>query len=132
MPASQHGKARKIIHIDADSFYASVEIREKPQLRNKPVAVGGSPDGRGVIATCNYIARRFGVRSAMPSGRAKQLCPDLVFIKPNFALYRDVSAKMRAIMSRYTDQIEPLSLDEAYLDVTDSEYFQGSATRIAE
>ena len=123
---------RKIIHIDADSFYASVEMREHPELKDLPVAVGGRPGSRGVIATCNYMARQFGVRSAMPSSQAQKLCPQLVFLPPNFDLYRDVSTRMRAIMQRYTDLIEPLSLDEAYLDVSDSEHFSGSATRIAE
>ena len=123
---------RKIIHIDADSFYASVEIRENPTLSDKPVAVGGRPGSRGVIATCNYLAREFGVRSAMSSLTASKLCPDLIFLRPNFALYKQVSQEIRSIFERYTDQIEPLSLDEAYLDVTDSEHLNGSATRIAQ
>jgi DNA polymerase-4 len=123
---------RKIIHIDADSFYASVEIRENPALATRPVAVGGSPDKRGVIATCNYIARSFGVRSAMSSAKALQLCPDLVFVKPTFELYRTVSRQMQQIFREYTELIEPLSLDEAYLDVSACKQCQGSATRIAE
>ncbi len=123
---------RKIIHIDADSFYASVEMRERPELQGKPIAVGGRPGSRGVIATCNYRAREFGVHSAMPSSQAQKLCPSLVFLPPNFDLYRAVSRRMRAIMARYTDLIEPLSLDEAYLDVSTCEHFSGSATRIAE
>lgn len=123
---------RKIIHLDADAFYASVEMRDNPELRNVPLAVGGSPQGRGVVATCNYLARRFGVRSAMPSSQALRLCPDLQFVKPNFTKYREVSRAMHQVFQRYTDIIEPLSLDEAYLDVSDTKVLQGSATRIAE
>ncbi|WP_020408592.1 DNA polymerase IV [Hahella ganghwensis] len=123
---------RKIIHIDADSFYASVEIRENPSLADKAVAVGGSPNKRGVIATCNYNARKFGVHSAMSSARALQLCPHLIFVKPRFELYRTVSHQIQDIFQEYTDQIEPLSLDEAYLDVTECRQCQGSATLIAE
>ncbi|MDX1452443.1 MAG: DNA polymerase IV [Oleiphilaceae bacterium] len=123
---------RKIIHIDADSFYASVELRERPDLAGQPIAVGGRPNSRGVIATCNYLARQYGVHSAMPSSQAQRLCPDLVFLPPNFELYREVSRQIQAIMQRYTEIIEPLSLDEAYLDVTESRHFDGSATRIAE
>ncbi len=122
---------RKIIHIDADSFYASVEMRENPQLRGKAVAVGGA-SGRGVIATANYEARKFGVRSALPSARARQLCPQLIIIKPRFELYRKVSNQFREIFAEFTDLIEPLSLDEAYLDVSDSPHCEGSATLIAE
>ncbi|WP_087463213.1 DNA polymerase IV [Oleiphilus messinensis] len=123
---------RKIIHIDADSFYASVEIRNQPQLADQPVAIGGSPDKRGVVATCNYVARKFGVHSAMSSARALSLCPDLIFLRPNFPLYKSVSAEMHEIFRRYTDQIQPLSLDEAYLDVSGVTLCQGSATLIAE
>jgi DNA polymerase-4 len=125
-------KQRKIIHIDADAFYASVEVRENPQLAHKPIAVGGEPSRRGVIATCNYIARKHGIHSAMASSHAVRLCPDLIIVPPNFKLYKEISAQIRAIMLRYTDIIEPLSLDEAYLDVTNTEHFNGSATRIAE
>jgi DNA polymerase-4 len=125
-------KQRKIIHIDADAFYADVEVRENPQLALKPIAVGGAPSRRGVIATCNYIARKYGIHSAMASSYAIRLCPDLVIVPPNFKLYKEVSAQIRDIMLRYTDILEPLSLDEAYLDVTDTEHFNGSATRIAE
>jgi DNA polymerase-4 len=121
---------RKIIHIDADSFYASVEMRENPELREQPIAVGGSSD-RGVIATANYEARKYGVRSALPSTRARQLCPQLVILKPRFELYRKVSGQFREVFSDFTDVIEPLSLDEAYLDVSDSPHFDGSATLIA-
>ncbi|MEE4660892.1 MAG: DNA polymerase IV [Halieaceae bacterium] len=122
---------RKIIHIDADAFYASVEMRENPALRDKPIAVGGGGD-RGVIATANYAARQFGVRSALPSARARQLCPRLEIISPRFDLYRRVSGQFREIFADFTDRIEPLSLDEAYLDVSDSEHFGGSATLIAQ
>lgn len=122
---------RKIIHIDADSFYASVETRENPELQGKPLAVGGKADGRGVIATANYAARGYGVRSAMASSRAMSLCPDLLILPPRFELYREVSARFRAIFQDYTDLIEPLSLDEAYLDVTHADQCQGSATLIA-
>ena len=122
---------RKIIHIDADAFYASVEERDNPELKQHPIAVGGNPNGRGVVATCNYIARGFGVRSAMASSKALTLCPSLIFIKPRFAAYREASQKMHAIFHQYTELVEPLSLDEAYLDVTDSPQYQGSATLIA-
>jgi DNA polymerase IV len=123
---------RKIIHIDADSFYASVEVREDPALAGKPLAVGGRANSRGVIATCSYEARKFGVRSAMPSSRALQLCPELIILKPRFELYREVSRQFHLIFREYTDQIEPLSLDEAYLDVSECERCSGSATLIAQ
>ena len=123
---------RKIIHIDADSFYASVEMREDPSLAGKPIAVGGSAQKRGVIATCNYQARKFGVRSAMPSSRAMQLCPQLIILRARFDLYREVSRQFHHIFADYTDKIEPLSLDEAYLDVSECSQFQGSATLIAQ
>lgn len=123
---------RKIIHVDADSFYASVEERDNPALAGLPVVVGGRPDGRGVIATANYVARSYGVRSAMPSAQALRLCPTLTFIKPDMAKYREASQGMHRVFARYTDLIEPLSLDEAYLDVSDTEHHQGSATRIAQ
>ncbi len=122
---------KKIIHIDADCFYAALEMRENPELRDVPVAVGGRPDGRGVVATCNYLARQYGVRSAMASAQARRLCPSLVFIKPNFELYKCVSDELRAIFARYSDLVEPLSLDEAYLDVSDSNECRGSATLMA-
>ena len=121
---------RKIIHIDADSFYASVEMRENPGLRDQPIAVGGA-SGRGVVATANYAARKYGVRSALPTARARQLCPRLVVLKPRFDLYRRVSNQFREIFSDFTELIEPLSLDEAYLDVSNSPHFGGSATLIA-
>lgn len=123
---------RKIIHIDADAFYASVEERDNPELKHHPIAVGGNPNGRGVVATCNYIAREYGVRSAMASSKALTLCPSLIFIKPRFPAYREASRRMHEIFREYTDLIEPLSLDEAYLDVTDSLKHHGSATLIAQ
>lgn len=122
---------RKIIHIDADSFYASVEMRENPDLVGKPIAVGGSSRRRGVIATSNYEARKFGVRSAMPTARAMQLCPQLILVPAQFDLYREVSQQMHEIFRHYTDIIEPLSLDEAFLDVSDCELCEGSATLMA-
>jgi DNA polymerase-4 len=123
---------RKIIHIDMDCFYAAVEMRDRPELRGKPIAVGGSPEGRGVIATASYEARKFGVRSALASATAIRLCPQLIIVRPNFSKYKFESQRVREIFSRYTSIIEPLSLDEAYLDVTDATHFEGSATRIAE
>lgn len=123
---------RKIIHIDMDCFFAAVEMRDNPALRHIPLAIGGSRDRRGVVATCNYEARRFGVRSAMATAYALRLCPTLTVIPGRMAVYQQVSAELRAIFARYTDRIEPLSLDEAYLDVSDSPLHRGSATRIAE
>ncbi len=123
---------RKIIHIDMDAFYASVEQRDNPDYRNKSIVVGGSPEGRGgVVATASYEARKFGIRSAMPSKKAMQLCPDVIFVKPRFDVYKKVSEKIREIFHRYTDLIEPLSLDEAYLDVTADKQQIGSAIEIA-
>lgn len=122
---------RKIIHIDMDAFYASVEQRDAPELRGLPVAVGG--DGpRGVLSTCSYEARKFGCRSAMPAVTAKRLCPQLIFRRPRFAAYTEVSRQIREIFLDYTPHVEPLSLDEAYLDVTEDLRGLGSATRIAE
>jgi len=124
---------RKIIHIDMDAFYASVEQRDNPEYRGKPIAVGGSPEGRGgVVATASYEARKFGVRSAMPSKRARELCPELIFLRPRFDAYKEVSGQIREIFRRYTDLIEPLSLDEAYLDVTVDKQNIGSAIDIAQ
>jgi DNA polymerase-4 len=123
---------RKIIHIDMDAFYASVEQRDFPELRGKPLVVGGPPEARGVVATASYEARKFGIKSAMTSKRAQQLCPYAIFVRPRFAAYKEVSQQVRAIFSRYTDQIEPLSLDEAYLDVTHDKLGIGSAITIAE
>ena len=122
---------RKIIHIDMDAFYAAVEQRDNPDYRNKPIIVGGRPDSRGVVATCSYEARRYGIHSAMPSAQAVRLCPQAIFIKPRFDAYREASEAIRGIFARYCDQVEPLSLDEAYLDVSASELFMGSATLLA-
>lgn len=122
---------RKIIHVDMDAFFASVEQRDNPDLRGKPVAVGGS-SGRGVVAAASYEARKFGVKSAMPSVTAKRLCPDLIFCKSRFDVYREVSQQIRAIFNHHTDLVEPLSIDEAFLDVTEDKLGIGSATRIAE
>jgi DNA polymerase-4 len=123
-------RQRKIIHVDMDAFYASVEQRDDPSLRGKPVAVGGQV--RGVVAAASYEARKYGVRSAMPSVTAKRRCPELIFVKPRFDAYRAVSHQIRAIFADYTPLIEPLSLDEAYLDVTEDLKGIGIATRIAE
>ena len=114
-----HIANRKIIHIDMDAFYASVEQRDNPSLRGKPIAVGGGSN-RGVTTTASYEARKFGVRSAMPGYKAKQLCPSIIFVKPRFGAYKDVSNQVRNIFKDYTDLIEPLSLDEAFLDVSDN------------
>ncbi len=123
---------RKIIHIDMDAFYASVEQRDNPELRGKPIVVGGSPEGRGgVVATSSYEARKYGIRSAMPSKKAQQLCPHVIFVYPRFDVYKEVSRHIREIFSRYTDLIEPLSLDEAFLDVTEDKLNIGSAIEIA-
>ncbi len=125
-----NGPVRKIIHIDMDAFYASVEQRDNPELKGKPVAVGGGH--RGVVAAASYEARKFGVRSAMPSVSAKRRCPGLIFVKPRFEAYKAVSSQIRAIFADYTDLIEPLSLDEAYLDVTEDRRGLGTARAIAE
>ena len=124
-------RPRKIIHIDMDAFYASVEQRDDPSLRGKPIAVGGGGP-RGVVATASYEARVFGVKSAMPGARARRLCPDLLFVKPRFEVYRAVSTHVREIFARFTDVIQPLSLDEAYLDVTENKAGSSSATAIAQ
>ena len=122
---------RKIIHCDCDCFYASVEIRDDPSLAGLPVAVGGSPERRGVITTCNYVAREYGVHSAMPSAHARRLCPGLVILPPDFDKYRAASRQIRQIFYDYTDLVEPLSLDEAFLDVSAASACHGSATLIA-
>ncbi|MDD0852834.1 DNA polymerase IV [Halobacteriovorax sp. GB3] len=122
---------RKIIHIDMDCFYAQVEMRDDPSLREKPLAIGGPPGRRSVLCTANYVARKYGVRAAMPSTTAQKLCPDLIFMAPNFSKYKEVSSVIRLIFQEYTDLVEPLSLDEAYLDVTNCTKCNGSATLIA-
>lgn len=133
-PAQQ--TTRKIIHLDMDAFFASVEQRDFPEYRGKPLVVGGDPNGRGVVAAASYEVRQFGVRSAMSCFQAKKRCPDAIFVRPRFDVYRDVSQQIRSIMQQLTDLIEPLSLDEAYLDVTANTIerfpqFKGSATLMA-
>ena len=123
---------RKIIHIDCDCFFAAVEMRDNPAWRDIPLAVGGQPDQRGVIATCNYEARRYGVKSAMPSSLALRRCPQLLIVPPDFVRYREASQAIHQIFQRYTALIEPLSLDEAYLDVSGQPHCQGSASLMAE
>ncbi len=123
---------RKIIHVDMDCFFAAVEMRDNPALRDIPIAVGGSRVKRGVISTANYQARKFGVRSAMPTAMALKLCPHLTLLPGRFDAYKEASNQIRDIFSRYTSLIEPLSLDEAYLDVTDSPHCHGSATLMAQ
>lgn len=122
---------RKIIHLDMDAFYASVEQRDFPQYRGKPLVVGGDPSGRGVVAAASYEVRPFGVRSAMSCYEARKRCPEVIFVRPRFDVYRAVSAQIRTIMHRLTPHVEPLSLDEAYLDVTGLQAHQGSATLMA-
>lgn len=122
---------RKIIHIDADCFYAAVEVRDNPSLKGKPIAVGGSATRRGVVATASYEARKFGVHSAMASATAVKRCPQLILIPGRMSVYRDASRQMHEIFADYTDLIEPLSLDEAFLDVSDCTRCRGSATLIA-
>lgn len=128
---TSHATGRKIIHCDADCFFAALEMREDPSLRGRPLAVGGSERRRGVISTCNYEARSFGIHSAMPSAHAKRLCPDLLIVPPNMSLYREASMQIREVFHSYADRVEPLSLDEAFLDVTGSSHCHGSATLIA-
>lgn len=121
-------KQQKIIHIDMDCFYAAIEMRDNPELRDVALAVGGTEKQRGVICTCNYEARKFGVRSAMPTAQALKLCPHLRVIPGRMQVYKATSIQIRQIFERYTSLIEPLSLNEAYLDVTDCDQLHGSAT----
>jgi DNA polymerase-4 len=122
---------RKIVHIDMDAFFASIEQKDTPAFRGKPVIVGGKPQNRGVVAACSYEARRFGVHSAMPCSQAARLCPQAIFTKPRMDRYREISARVMAIFHRYSQLVEPLSLDEAFLDVTINSHNQPSATIIA-
>nr|WP_270049193.1 DNA polymerase IV [Cyclonatronum proteinivorum] len=122
---------RKIIHVDMDAFFASVEQLDAPELRGKPVVVGGSPDGRGVVAAASYEARKYGIRSAMPARRAVKLCPHLIFVKSRFERYKEISAQIREIFYSFTDLVEPLSLDEAYLDITENKRGIASARQLA-
>lgn len=124
-------RPRKIIHVDMDAFYASVEQRDDATLQGRPVIVGGKPNGRGVVAACSYEAREFGIRSAMPSAEAGRRCPHAAFVKPRFTAYKQASTQIHAVFREFTPHIEPLSLDEAYLDVTDNTLFSGSAVRLA-
>jgi len=126
MPAT-----RKIIHIDMDAFFAAIEQRDFPDYRNKPVIVGGAPGTRGVVATCSYEARRYGIHSAMPSARAFRLCPQAIFVRPRFEAYQEAALMIRKIFADYTELIEPMSMDEAYLDVSAATTHHGSATLIA-
>lgn len=132
MRGDQNSTQRKFIHIDMDCFFAAIEMRDAPHLKSIPIAIGGSAESRGVICTANYLAREFGVRSAISTARAQKLCPRLKVISPRMGIYEKVSAQMHDIFLRYTKHIEPVSLDEAYLDVTESSNCRGSATLIAQ
>ena len=123
---------KKIIHVDMDAFFAAVEERDHPEYRGKPVIVGGKPNSRGVVSTCNYIARKYGVHSAMPSSQAARLCPHAIFVHSNFAAYNEAAEIVREIFYEYTDLVQPVSIDEAYLDVTINKKNIASATKIAE
>jgi len=122
---------RKIIHVDMDAFFASVEQRDQVEYQGKPLIVGGQPNSRGVVAACSYEARQFGIHSAMPCSQAYRLCPQAIFVRPRFEAYREVSSQIREVFWRYASEVEPLSLDEAYLDVTYTAEYDGSATLIA-
>lgn len=132
MPSANEAPLRKIIHVDMDAFYAAVEQRDEPAYRDRPIVVGGTPEQRGAVAAASYEARKFGIRSAMPARVAYQRCPDVIFVKPRFEVYREVSRQIRDIFARYTELIEPLSLDEAYLDVTHNFVGERSAIAIAQ
>lgn len=131
-PSQAEIKPRKIIHVDMDCFYAAIEIRDNPSLADKPIAVGGAINERGVLCTCNYIAREYGIHSAMPTAIAFRHCPDLILLPVNMPKYRQVSEVIQSIFKEFTELVEPLSLDEAFLDVTDCVMHQGSATWIAQ
>lgn len=131
MSEAEQVSIRKIIHVDMDAFFASVEQRDNPEYRGKPLVVGGSPEGRGVVAAASYEAREFGIHSAMPARSALQRCPHLILIRPRFDVYKSVSQQIREIFLEYTELVEPLSLDEAYLDVTENKRQMTSATLIA-
>src|SRR4051812_37742912 len=120
-----------ILHIDMDAFYASVEERDRPELVGKPVIVGGSPQGRGVVAAANYVVRKFGVHSAMPTSKALRLCPHAILIPPRIGYYAEVSEQIREILDRYSPLVEPLSLDEAFMDVTGCDSLFGTPLEIA-
>ncbi|ASQ44673.1 DNA polymerase IV [Legionella clemsonensis] len=132
MPARSAIKHRKIIHVDMDCFYAAIEIRDNPSLATKPVAVGGATNQRGVLCTCNYIARQYGIHSAMPTAIAYRHCPDLIVLPVNMPKYRQISESIHRVFREFTDLVEPLALDEAFLDVSESALYRGSATWIAE
>src|SRR6266704_2001498 len=129
---NMHERTRAILHLDLDAFYASIEQRDHPEYRGKPIIVGGSPDRRGVVATASYEARKFGVHSAMPSRTAQRLCPQAIFLPARFEVYRVVSQQIMAIFRLHTSLVEPLSLDEAYLDVTDAVHTLEEAVRLAQ
>ena len=122
---------RKIIHIDMDAFYASIEQRDNPKYKGKPLIVGGDPNRRGVVATCSYEARKYGIHSAMPSLIAYKLCPKAIFIRPRMEVYKKVSRQVMNILNEYSNLVEPLSLDEAFVDVSKSKRCKGSATLMA-
>src|SRR5258707_734032 len=128
---NMHERTRAILHLDLDAFYASIEQRDHPEYRGKPVIVGGSPDRRGVVATASYEARRYGVHSAMPSRTAQRLCPEGIFLPARFEVYRAVSHQIMTIFRQQTALVEPLSLDEAYLDVTDTAHNLDEAALLA-
>lgn len=125
-------RQRKIIHVDMDAFYASVEQRDQARYKGKPLVVGGKPNARGVVAACSYEARKYGIHSAMPCSQAYRLCPDAIFVPPRFDVYREISEQIRVVFWKYASEVEPLSLDEAYLDVSFTAVFNGSATYIAQ